>query len=336
MLGFASDEGVRRNEGRVGAAEGPRRIREACASLAWHGGKGFALLDAGEVSCGDGDLEKAQRQGAAATGMILRAGRVPCLLGGGHEVAFAGFLGSASHWHQAGGGNFGVLNIDPHLDLRPADPRASSGTPFTQAWEWCLGEGLPFHYLCVGVEELANTRKLFRRAEKAGCERVDGGGAPARAGRRGRRAVDRKSRWHPPHAGPGRLFARLCPRSQRPGPHRPGTRSRPFRHRPCPRQRETREHGHCRTQPPVRRRLADSPARGRTARATSFIASRPPTPREGVSSSLHSQVAPRSRPSPQGSGFQWQGPHIQHSSQKTSAPSAAQKPSADTHSSSLP
>ena len=36
LVGFASDEGVRRNRGRVGAAAGPGAIRAALASLAVH------------------------------------------------------------------------------------------------------------------------------------------------------------------------------------------------------------------------------------------------------------------------------------------------------------
>ena len=35
LLGFACDEGVRRNQGRVGAAEGPVALRRALANVAW-------------------------------------------------------------------------------------------------------------------------------------------------------------------------------------------------------------------------------------------------------------------------------------------------------------
>ena len=38
LLGFASDAGVIRNQGRPGAAEGPRTLCHALANLAWHGG----------------------------------------------------------------------------------------------------------------------------------------------------------------------------------------------------------------------------------------------------------------------------------------------------------
>src|SRR6195952_2523446 len=36
FLGFASDEGVRRNKGRTGAAAGPEALRNACANFPVH------------------------------------------------------------------------------------------------------------------------------------------------------------------------------------------------------------------------------------------------------------------------------------------------------------
>ena len=58
LIGFACDEGVRRNGGRVGAKDGPRAIRQALANLAWH--REHPVYDAGDVVCADSDLEGAQ------------------------------------------------------------------------------------------------------------------------------------------------------------------------------------------------------------------------------------------------------------------------------------
>ena len=49
LVGFACDAGVRLNQGRVGAADGPRAIRRALASLPVH--DVAALYDAGDVRC---------------------------------------------------------------------------------------------------------------------------------------------------------------------------------------------------------------------------------------------------------------------------------------------
>ena len=48
LIGLASDEGVRRNQGRTGARKGPVALRKALANLAWHGHA--PLYDAGDVS----------------------------------------------------------------------------------------------------------------------------------------------------------------------------------------------------------------------------------------------------------------------------------------------
>ena len=95
LLGFASDEGVRRNHGRVGAANGPLVIRKALANLAWH--RKAPAYDAGDVVCADGDLESAQARLGHNVCALLDAGHLPIVLGGGHEVAFGSWSGLAEH-----------------------------------------------------------------------------------------------------------------------------------------------------------------------------------------------------------------------------------------------
>ena len=72
LVGFASDEGVRRNGGRVGAAAGPAALRGALASL---GDPGRPVFDAGDVVV-DSDLEGGQARlgvGARADLAVLDA-----------------------------------------------------------------------------------------------------------------------------------------------------------------------------------------------------------------------------------------------------------------------
>lgn len=159
LVGFASDEGVRRNHGRTGAADGPASIRATLASLS---DPGLRLFDAGDVVVEDGELEAAQvRLGGVVRG-IREAGLLPVVLGGGHEVAFGSYLG----W--AGGDGWGILNLDAHFDLREPGPGAASGTsgtPFRQAAaaEGIAGRGLP--YAVVGLSRANNTRVLFDTAD---------------------------------------------------------------------------------------------------------------------------------------------------------------------------
>lgn len=166
LVGFASDEGVRRNMGRVGAADGPAAIRRRLARLPAHDAD--AIFDAGDVVCVGADLDAAQTALAARVSALIRDGFAPIVLGGGHEVAFGSFLGLA----DALGARLrerrvGVLNIDAHFDLRRA-PERNSGTPFLNIAELTAERGGAFHYLCVGVGEQANTTAMFERADALG------------------------------------------------------------------------------------------------------------------------------------------------------------------------
>lgn len=171
LLGFACDAGVARNHGRAGAAEGPTAIRRAAARLAWHGGAGPPLIDAGDVHCPGDGLEAAQHELARRTAALLRAGHLPLLLGGGHEIAWGSFQG-LSEAFPGGLDGYGVLNFDAHFDLRRpgAAGLGSSGTPFFQISEALAARGRPFRYLCVGVSPASNTRALFDTALERGVE----------------------------------------------------------------------------------------------------------------------------------------------------------------------
>jgi formiminoglutamase len=163
LVGFACDEGVRRNGGRVGAKDGPRAIRAALANLAWH--QEHPVYDAGDVCCDDGDMEGAQLRLAEAVSATIAAGHRPLILGGGHETAWGTFQGIVAALAEA---KVGVINIDAHLDLR-ADRPGNSGTPFSQIAEWCRSRDRPFHYFCLGVSIQSNSAALVERADALGA-----------------------------------------------------------------------------------------------------------------------------------------------------------------------
>ncbi len=162
LLGFACDEGVRRNHGRVGAAAGPLALRKALANLAWH--REAPAYDAGDVTCEDGDLAAAQARLARGVCALLDAGHLPLVLGGGHEVAFGSWSGLAEHFSGNHAPKIGIINFDAHFDLRDPAHVQSSGTPFAQIAEQCQARGWPFRYACLGVSRASNTRALFSRA----------------------------------------------------------------------------------------------------------------------------------------------------------------------------
>lgn len=164
LVGLACDEGVTRNQGRSGARQGPPALRKALANLAWRGQR--PLYDSGDIACVGNDLEGAQQAYAQRVSQLLEQGHLPLGLGGGHEIAYASFLGLAEHLRQREEcPRIGILNFDAHFDLRHA-AQSSSGTPFRQIAEYCQQAGLAFDYCCLGVSELNNTQALFDQARR--------------------------------------------------------------------------------------------------------------------------------------------------------------------------
>ncbi|PME30041.1 formimidoylglutamase [Vibrio sp. 10N.286.55.E10] len=179
LVGFASDAGVARNKGRVGAKQAPNLIRQALANMAWHSDAHIA--DLGDIECNDGQLEVSQKQCASLIANALATSKV-ITLGGGHEVAWASFQGLAEHLHKAERlhkdqperkPKIGIVNFDAHFDLREfksdiADVKPSSGTPFNQISDYCHAHQWPFHYACLGVSAASNTKALFNKADQLG------------------------------------------------------------------------------------------------------------------------------------------------------------------------
>lgn len=165
FVGFRSDEGVRRNKGRRGAAQGPDALRGALASMALPSPQ--RAFDAGDVEVTEGDLESGQRElGRVVTGLV-DAGQLPVVFGGGHEVAFGSYLGLVNSEPVARGARIGVLNLDAHFDLR-ADDTPSSGTPFRQMAERERARGADFRYAVLGISQPSNTNALFATADSLG------------------------------------------------------------------------------------------------------------------------------------------------------------------------
>ncbi len=164
-MGFACDEGVRRNKGRVGAAGAPLAVRKLLANSAWHLGQ--PVYDGGDVHCENGDLDAAHGHLAERVARLLDEGHFPLVLGGGHEVAFGSWSGL--NLHLAGRGRIGIINFDAHFDLRMKLEQASSGTPFFQIAEQCAAQGSPFTYACLGWPRPPIPRRCSPAPRSWGC-----------------------------------------------------------------------------------------------------------------------------------------------------------------------
>jgi len=168
FLGFACDEGVRRNKGRIGAADAPRHIRNACCNFPAIGNINF--YDAGDIVCFENNLEEAQRQLSLAVESLLQAGAFPILLGGGHEITFGHYSGIKNHYSAK---TIGIINFDAHFDLRIPDKAGiSSGTGFWQIAQETNKTNAPFKYLAIGIQKAGNTQELFDRANQLGVSYI--------------------------------------------------------------------------------------------------------------------------------------------------------------------
>jgi formiminoglutamase len=151
LLGFPSDEGVGRNGGRVGAAEGPRALRAALYRLTPDSREPRleALLrrtrDLGDLDV-TGDLEIDQRNLGQLLAPHLDRGALVIVLGGGHETSYGHFLGYVTARRTVD-----ILNWDAHADVRELkNGSGHSGSPFRQAIE--DASGACRRYVVAGVE----------------------------------------------------------------------------------------------------------------------------------------------------------------------------------------
>lgn len=164
LLGFAVDEGIARNGGRVGAKEGPLAFRKALAKLALPQEIETPIYDAGDITCREGDLEASREALSKAVKTLHERHVYPLLIGGGHEIAFPHYLGLFQAYP---GTKIGILQLDAHFDMRPLkEGKGTSGTSFGEIADHAALHRCRFDHLVVGIQPLANNRLLFARAEK--------------------------------------------------------------------------------------------------------------------------------------------------------------------------
>jgi len=152
LLGFPSDTGVRINGGRPGASDAPEAIREELYKMTpdaehYQQYSKFVeqIKDIGNVQV-TGDLPKDQELLGGLIARYLQQDIVPIILGGGHETAFAHFLGYAESNFQTS-----IFNLDAHTDVRHLkEGRPHSGSPFRQALEH--KSGCAEKYLVAGLQ----------------------------------------------------------------------------------------------------------------------------------------------------------------------------------------
>ncbi|MBY0111396.1 MAG: formimidoylglutamase [Phycisphaerales bacterium] len=161
ILGMPDDLGVRLNNGRPGAKEGPAAFRAALARYGVAVPPEFDLprvFDAGDVQppeCEAGNeagaLEEMHRRVSDAAETLAKRGMTVVGIGGGHDLTYALVRGVARAQPNKGKSMLG-LYYDAHLDVRES---IGSGMPF----RWLLEEKIVAGLRIVGFSPEVNSRE---------------------------------------------------------------------------------------------------------------------------------------------------------------------------------
>ena len=176
ILGCPQDEGVRRNGGRVGAAEAPDKIRDQFYRLTPFNIR-RKVFDLGDVGLA-GSLEETHDTMTAVVTQILKDGKRMIVLGGGNDISYADGRAMA----EVFGPEWWIgVNIDSHLDVRVAEQR-NSGTPYRQL----LDEGhlLPRYFYEVGYQTHLCSPIYYKYIRDLGVNRISLELLPFSRGRR--------------------------------------------------------------------------------------------------------------------------------------------------------
>ena len=164
IVGCPQDEGVRRNNGRVGAAEAPAAIRRQFYKLTPFNIK-KRIFDLGDVKIG-ATLEETHDTHCEVIMQILRDGKRIIVLGGGNDVSYPDGVAMAEVF---GPETWIGINVDAHLDVRIAEER-NSGTPYRQLLE--EGHLLPEFFYEVAYQTHFASPVYYKYLRDLGVHRI--------------------------------------------------------------------------------------------------------------------------------------------------------------------
>ncbi len=156
FTGYNTDDGVKRNLGRIGAAKGADAIRSCCSSLPYREEFGD-IYDTGNTDIHN--LEEAQKELAKRSASAIKQHNFPINLGGGHDIAYGSYQGLRQAYPHK---KIGIINFDTHLDMRCYAKQPSSGTAFKQI----LDADDFVQYMIIGYQDIGNTLRLREEARQ--------------------------------------------------------------------------------------------------------------------------------------------------------------------------
>jgi formiminoglutamase len=164
ILGCPQDEGVRRNNGRVGAAKAPDAIRRQFYELSTMNVR-RRIFDLGNTRIG-ATLEETHDTHFAVSSQVLRDGKRLIVLGGGNDISYADGRAMA----EVFGPEWWIgVNIDSHLDVRIAEER-NSGTQYRQLLEG--GHLLPQYFYEVAYQSHFASPVYYNYIRDLGVHRI--------------------------------------------------------------------------------------------------------------------------------------------------------------------
>jgi len=135
ILGIPEDRGIAANKGRTGAAQAPDGIRRRLYRLTPGFDMDLSVLkvcDIGNLNVEGLSIEEVHLAAQALVRDVVKAGAIPIVLGGSHDLTYPGLAGFAEG-NELGEDSMGLINVDSHLDVRTDDYGINSGTPFYRA-----------------------------------------------------------------------------------------------------------------------------------------------------------------------------------------------------------
>lgn len=178
LLGIPEDIGIRANFGRPGAATAWETAIIAIANIQHNRfSKGNNLLVLGQIDVSDemqlgneldltkladrqklnGLVERIDKEVSHFISIVVAAGKIPIVIGGGHNNSYGNIKGTA----LAKGKQINAVNFDAHSDFRLLEGR-HSGNGFSYAFE----EGFLKKYFIFGLHENYTSKSVLKNLRK--------------------------------------------------------------------------------------------------------------------------------------------------------------------------
>ncbi|MBK9294060.1 MAG: formimidoylglutamase [Oligoflexia bacterium] len=166
LTGYADDQGVKLNGGRVGAAYGPDEIRKILYKMtpSLESKNKHSFFDIGNLANFD-SLDQRHENAKEIVLKALSQNNKVITMGGGHDYGYPD-MAAFCMWCKKNGKRPYIINFDAHLDVRPNNNGNNSGTPFYRL----LKEFSNIDFLEVGIQDWCNAQAHYDWVKSKGAK----------------------------------------------------------------------------------------------------------------------------------------------------------------------